>query len=80
MAEVLKSILRTPEPLGGVTVRGKGQHYSIDLALSTLGGSPIKNGPCLSCCPGRPLSENSLHSMLATLDPSLVDHAASARD
>lgn len=79
-AEVLKSILRTPEPPGGVAVRGKGQQDSLDLDFSTLAGSPIENDPGLSCSPGRPLSENSLHSMLATLDPSLVDHAASARD
>lgn len=64
MAEVLKSILRTPEPPGGVAVRGKGQKYSLDLALSTLAGSPIENGPCVSCCPGRPLS-----ACLACLQP-----------
>lgn len=37
MAEVPKSILRTPEPLGGVAVRGKGRQYSLGLSPQHLG-------------------------------------------
>lgn len=37
---MLKSILRTPKFLGRLAARGKGQQYSLDLALSTLAGSP----------------------------------------
>lgn len=37
---MLKSILRTPKFLGRLVARGKGQQYSLDVALSTLAGSP----------------------------------------